>query len=109
MKITASDFGYTKYIPIVDPDNNEPEDISEYTNCTLYLQKQGTTTITETACTIEEDNTIGFPVTAMLRGRYTAEIVLETIEEGVGEEEDEVILRKSYWTILHVKNNLGGL
>jgi len=101
MIITSTD-KETVYFPILN-DSLEVVDIQDYDTCTVYLLKQGTDTIIEGTGTIEEDNTIAYEIDEIPYGRYTVELVLEQVE--VEGEEEEVELRKSYWSVLHVKPN----
>lgn len=99
MIITSTDKEIV-YFPILN-DSLEAVDIQDYDTCTVYLLKQGTDTIIEGTGTIKEDNTIAYAIDKIPYGRYTVELVLEQVEG----EEEEVALRKSYWSVLHVKPN----
>ena len=99
MIITSTDKEIV-YFPILN-DSLEAVDIQDYDTCTVYLLKQGTDAIIEGSGTIEEDNTIAYAIDEIPYGRYTVELVLEQVEG----EEEEVELRKSYWSVLHVKPN----
>lgn len=101
MIITSTDKEIV-YFPILN-DSLEVVDIQDYDTCTVYLLKQGTSTVIEGSGTIEEDNTIAYEIDEIPYGRYTVELVLEQVE--VEGEEEEVALRKSYWSVLHVKPN----